>query len=186
MRFIEALCPPALLYLIFLVIQLGLDLALGMWATAAIKLVLGAAVVKVLDTFCGIGLTPVSWFVVAAPFVITALATAISMGTNFDETIFVYFESSDSKETFTTDNSDGTVSRFLQPNPPVAGGPPEPGITPATQSWTEGAMGNKWGAYVANWGRDASTPGGTALILDDSVIGIDMGSKRDFPTALTK
>jgi hypothetical protein len=65
MRFIESLCPPALLYLIFLVIQLGLDLALGMWVTFAIKLVLGLAVVKVLDTFCGIGLSPVSWFVVS-------------------------------------------------------------------------------------------------------------------------
>jgi hypothetical protein len=186
MRFIEALCPPALLYLIFLVVQLGLDIALGMWATAAIKLVLGAAVVKVLDTFCGIGLTPVSWFLVASPFVITALATAISMGTNFDETIFVYFQPSDSKEKFTTDNSDGTVSRFLQPNPPVAGGPPEPGITPATRSWTEGATGNAWGPYSAKWARDASTPGGAALILDNKVIEIDMGGPDDFPTAVTK
>jgi hypothetical protein len=186
MRFIEALCPPALLYLIFLVVQLGLDLALGMWATAAIKLVLGAAVVKVLDTFCGIGLTPVSWFLVAAPFVITALATAISMGTNFDENIFIFLAPSDSKENFTSSNSDGTVSRFLQPNPPSAGGPPEPGITPATQSWTEGSMGNKWGAYTAKWSRDASTSGGTALMLDDSVIGVNMGGRGDFPTAVTK
>lgn len=187
MRFIEALCPPATLYLIFLVVQLGLDLALGMWVTAAIKLVLGAAVVKVLDTFCGIGLTPVSWFLVAAPFVITALATAISMGTNFDETILVYFQPSDSKEKFTTDNSDGSVSRFLQPNPPEAGGPPEPGITPATQSWTEGAMGNKWGKdYDPVWGRNAASNGGTALILNNRVIELDMGGPSDFPTAVTK
>ena len=186
MRFIEALCPPALLYLIFLVVQLGLDLALGMWATAAIKLVLGAAVVKVLDTFCGIGLTPVSWFLVAAPFVITALATAVAMGTNFDDNIFIFLAPSDSKENFTSSNSDGSVSRFLQPNPPSAGGPPEPGITPATQSWTEGSMGNKWGGYDSSWMRDASTSGGTALILDDSVIGINMGGKRDFPSAVTK
>lgn len=187
MRFIEALCPPATLYLIFLVVQLGLDLALGMWVTAAIKLVLGAAVVKVLDTFCGIGLTPVSWFLVAAPFVITALATAISMGTNFDETILVYFQPSDSKEKFTTDNSDGSVSRFLQPNPPEAGGPPEPGITPATQSWTEGAAGNKWGKdYDPVWGRNAASNGGTALILNNRVIELDMGGPSDFPTAVTK
>jgi len=186
MRFIEALCPPALLYLIFLVVQLGLDVSLGMWVTAAIKLVLGAAVVKVLDTFCGIGLTPVSWFLVASPFVITALATAVAIGTKFDENIFILLEPSDSKENFTTSNSDGSVSRFLQPNAPGPGGPPEPGITPATQSWTEGSAGNKWGGYDSSWMRDASTSGGTALILDDSVIGVDMGGKRDFPTALTK
>ena len=84
MRFIEDLCPPALLYAIFLAIQLGFDASLGMWATFVIKLILGLAVVVVLDMFCGIGLTVVSWFLVAAPFIITSLATAISMGTDFD------------------------------------------------------------------------------------------------------
>lgn len=155
MRFVESLCPPALLYLIFLVVQLGLDLSMGMWATFVVKLILGAAVVKVLDTFCGIGLTPVSWFLVAAPFVITSLATAISMGTNFDQTVLVYFQPGDNKENFTVGGD-----AFRQPNAPGPGEPPEPGITPATQSWTEGAAGNKWGGYDAKWGRDASDPHG--------------------------
>lgn len=87
MQFIESLCQPALLYLIFLVIQLGLDASLGMWATLVIKAILGTAVVVVLDMFCGVGLGVVSWFLVAAPFIITALATAISMGTGFDQKI---------------------------------------------------------------------------------------------------
>ena len=84
MRFIEDLCPPALLYAIFLAVQLGFDASLGMWATFTIKLVLGLATVIVLDMFCGVGLGGVSWFLVAAPFIITSLATAIAMGTNFD------------------------------------------------------------------------------------------------------
>lgn len=84
MRFIEDLCPPALLYLIFLVVQLGLDASLGLWITMTIKAILGFAVVMVLDTFCGVELGVVSWFLVAAPFVITALATAIAMGSSFD------------------------------------------------------------------------------------------------------
>ncbi len=87
MRFIEDLCPPALLYLIFLVVQLGLDASLGMWITAVVKAILGFATVIVLDTFCGIELGVVSWFLVATPFIVTALATAIAMGTNFDEII---------------------------------------------------------------------------------------------------
>lgn len=87
MQFIENLCPPALLYLIFVVIQLGLDASLGMWVTLVIKAILGGAVVVFLDTFCGVGLGAVSWFLVAAPFFITALATAISMGTGFDSMI---------------------------------------------------------------------------------------------------
>lgn len=84
MRAIEDLCPPALLYLIFLVVQLGLDASLGLWATLVIKALLGGAVVMVLDTFCGIDLGVVSWALVATPFIITALATAISMGNGFD------------------------------------------------------------------------------------------------------
>lgn len=87
MRFIEDLCPPALLYLIFLVVQLGLDASLGMWVTMALKTILGFSVVILLDTFCGIELSVVSWFLVATPFLITALATAISMGIQFDQTL---------------------------------------------------------------------------------------------------
>jgi hypothetical protein len=97
MRFIEDLCPPALLYAIFLVVQLGLDASLGMWATFAIKLILGFATVVVLDIFCGIGLGVVSWFLVAAPFIITSLATAIAIGSDFDSIVIGKF----TKETFT-------------------------------------------------------------------------------------
>jgi len=174
MRFIEALCPPALLYLIFLVVQLGLDVSMGMWITALIKAILGLAVVKVLDTFCGIGLSPVSWFLVAAPFVITSLATAISMGTNFDENVFVFIGQpggEDTKETFTVGSSG-----IRQPNPPGAGEPPEPGITPATQSWTEAAMGNQWGTnYDPKWSRSASDPNGEALQTKPGIIGVQLG-----------
>jgi hypothetical protein len=87
MRFIEDLCPPALLYAIFLAVQLGLDASLGMWATFTIKFIPGIATVLVLDIFCGLGLGVVSWFVIAAPFIITSLATAIAIGTNFDEIV---------------------------------------------------------------------------------------------------
>jgi hypothetical protein len=87
MRIVDDLCPPALLYAIFLVIQLGLDASLGMWVTFVIKLLVGVSVVFVLDIFCDVGLSPVSWFLVAAPFFITALGTAIAIGTDFDQYI---------------------------------------------------------------------------------------------------
>lgn len=96
MRFIEDLCPPALLYLVFVAIQLGLDLSLGMYATFVIKLLLGLATVLVLDVLCGMGLGVAAWFLVAAPFFITAAATAIAMGTSFDAKVAAML----GKETF--------------------------------------------------------------------------------------
>ena len=100
MRFIEDLCPPALLYLIFLVVQLGLDASLGMWITMAVKAFLGLATVGVLDLFCDIELGVVSWFLVAAPFIITALGTSIAMGTGFDKVVMLQM-----KETFVDSNA---------------------------------------------------------------------------------
>lgn len=103
MRFIEDLCPPALLYLIFIAIQLGLDASMGMWVTFTIKALLGLTVTLLLDAFCSIGLTPVSWVFVAVPFLITALATAISMGTQFDVIILRQIAP---KETFVQKDDD--------------------------------------------------------------------------------
>lgn len=87
MQFIESLCPPALLFAIFLALQLGLDTALGLFVTAIVKAILGLAVIFVLDMFCGIELSVVSWFLVATPFIISALATAIAVGTGFDDAV---------------------------------------------------------------------------------------------------
>ncbi len=87
MRFIEELCPPALLYLIYIAVQVGLDLTLGMYITAGVKLLAGLAGVVILDGFCSVDLGIVSWVIMAMPFVITALATSIAMGLQLDRTI---------------------------------------------------------------------------------------------------
>ena len=111
MRFIDDLCPPALLYLIFLVIQLGLDLSLGLWITFMVKVIFGLIVTVLLDTFCGIGLTPVSWFFVALPFLITAIATAVSMGTQFDRIVLQDLELKESFEQKGDDEEDINVPK---------------------------------------------------------------------------
>lgn len=105
MRFFEDLCPPALLYAIFLAIQLGLDLANGLFVTLAVKAIFGIATVVVLDLLCGLGLGAVSWFLVAIPFVITSLATAIAMGLEIDKKLMGSF----TKEPFLADAKMETV-----------------------------------------------------------------------------
>jgi len=84
MRFIDALCPPALLYLLYVVIHTGLDLTLGRFATAAIKTVMGIAGVVILDALCSVDLGVVSWVIVATPFIMVALASSISLGLGMD------------------------------------------------------------------------------------------------------
>lgn len=84
MHFIDALCPPALLYLLYIVVHVGLDLSLGMFATAAIKVLMGIAGVIILDALCTVDLGVVSWAIVATPFIMVALATSISLGLGMD------------------------------------------------------------------------------------------------------
>ena len=87
MRFINDLCPPALLYLIHIVIHVGLDLSLGLFVTAAAKVVAGIAGVIILDALCGVDLGVVSWAIVVTPFIMVALASTISMGLGLDRLI---------------------------------------------------------------------------------------------------
>jgi hypothetical protein len=85
MKFIENLCPPAVLYLIYIMVHIGLDLGLGLYITAGVKLLSGIICVLLLDSFCDVDLGIVSWVVISTPFIITALATSIALGLNLDK-----------------------------------------------------------------------------------------------------
>jgi hypothetical protein len=87
MRFIDTLCPPALLYLLFVTIQIALDLSMGMFLTAGVKTAMGLVGVFILDALCGVDLGIVSWAIVATPFIITSLATAVALGLDIERTV---------------------------------------------------------------------------------------------------
>jgi hypothetical protein len=87
MKLIEDLCKPALLYLIYIVVHIGLDLSLGLYITAATKTVFGLATVYLLNIFCEVDLGIVSWLVIATPFIMTALATSLALGLQLDKGI---------------------------------------------------------------------------------------------------
>ena len=84
MRFIDSLCPPALLFLLFAAVQVALDISFGMFVTAGIKTAFSIPTVVLLDALCGVDLGIVSWAIVATPFIILSVATAISMGLDLD------------------------------------------------------------------------------------------------------
>jgi hypothetical protein len=84
MKLIEELCPPALLYLLFIVVQIALDVSLGLYLTAGVKVALGTVGVYLLNVFCEVDLGVVSWAIIATPFIMTALASSIALGLNLD------------------------------------------------------------------------------------------------------
>jgi len=90
MRFIEALCPPAFLYMLYVLVHIGLDVSLGLYLTAFIKAATGVGLTFLLDSFCRVDLGVLSWVVIATPFVITALASSIAMGLQLDRTVTTY------------------------------------------------------------------------------------------------
>uniref|UniRef100_A0A6C0CG93 Uncharacterized protein n=1 Tax=viral metagenome TaxID=1070528 RepID=A0A6C0CG93_9ZZZZ len=110
MRFIDALCPPALLYLLYIVVHVGLDLTLGLFATAAGKVVMGVAGVVILDALCSVDLGVVSWAIVATPFIMVALATSISLGLGIDRQVGLLMREKFSLTGDNKKNRDGMVS----------------------------------------------------------------------------
>jgi len=85
MRFIEDLCPPAFLFLLYVGVHIALDLSLGLYWMAGIKLATGAIQVFLLNAFCKVDLGVVSWVIIAAPFLIMALGTSIALGLQMDK-----------------------------------------------------------------------------------------------------
>ena len=83
-QFIEALCPPALLYLLYSTIHVAFDVSLGLYATALIKLIMAIAGVVILDALCSVELGVVSWAIIVTPFIMVALASSISLGLGLD------------------------------------------------------------------------------------------------------
>ena len=73
-----------MLYLLYTTIHVGLDLSLGLFATALIKFIMAIAGVVVLDAMCSVDLGIVSWAIVATPFIMVALASSISLGLGMD------------------------------------------------------------------------------------------------------
>lgn len=106
MYFIESLCPPALLYLLYSVVHIALDLSMSMFVTALIKLIMGIAGVIILDALCGVDLGVVSWAIVATPFIMVALATSISLGLGLDRAVATRTQQDKHVENMTNKDSD--------------------------------------------------------------------------------
>jgi len=72
---LESLCPPALIYLIFTVTQIGIDVVKGYFNTALMKVWQTVIFTILLQFLCNSGLGIISWIIVFIPFMLMTVIT---------------------------------------------------------------------------------------------------------------
>jgi hypothetical protein len=87
MSFLDRLCPPAKLYVLYIAFHTALTVVYGKYSLAVLNVLTGLVGVYFLDKFCRVDLGVLSWVIVASPFIITALAMSIALGLNLDHVI---------------------------------------------------------------------------------------------------
>tara|TARA_B000000557_G_C20623134_1_gene378961 strand:- start:307 stop:645 length:339 start_codon:yes stop_codon:yes gene_type:complete len=68
--FFKVICPPALIYLVYGVVQITIDTIMGFWNKALIKFFVTLLFTLLLNYLCNIGLGIVSWIILMLPFVL--------------------------------------------------------------------------------------------------------------------
>lgn len=71
------LCAPAIIYLIFSITQILIDIFKGLYNTAFVKVIVTIMVTLLLNILCVKGLSVVSWIIVFIPFILMTLIVSI-------------------------------------------------------------------------------------------------------------
>ena len=74
---LKSLCTPALIYLIFIVTQIGIDVVKGYFNTAFMKLWQTVIFTILLQFLCNAGLGIISWIIVFIPFMLMTVITVM-------------------------------------------------------------------------------------------------------------
>ena len=73
----EKLCPPAAIFLVFMIIQISIDSAKGYLNSALMKVWVGILLTILLNYLCSSGLGIVSWLFVFIPFVLMTVIITV-------------------------------------------------------------------------------------------------------------
>jgi len=71
------ICPPALVYLIFSMIQVIIDAFNGFYQVALLKLVIVGMITFLLNAICQNGMGFLAWFMVFIPFIFMTVSTTL-------------------------------------------------------------------------------------------------------------
>ena len=74
---LEKICPPALLYLAFSMIQITIDLFQGDYETSLLKFIIMFIFTAILNILCLNGFTKVVWFIVIIPILMLTYISSI-------------------------------------------------------------------------------------------------------------
>ena len=75
---LSILCPPALIYLVFSITQIIIDITKGAYNVALVKILVSTIFTILLNYLCSIGLSIISWFIIFIPFILmTVIVTLI-------------------------------------------------------------------------------------------------------------
>jgi hypothetical protein len=77
MKTINNLCPPAIIYLVFSIIQITTDVFNKLYTQSLLKFIIMIIFTLLLNILCDRGLGVVSWMLVFIPFMLMSLITAI-------------------------------------------------------------------------------------------------------------
>ena len=72
-----SICPPALIYIVFSLTQIIIDLVKGLYNTAFMKFIVMSIIGFLLNLLCQGGLGIISWIIVFIPFVLMTIITAM-------------------------------------------------------------------------------------------------------------
>lgn len=74
---LETLCTPALIYLVFSIVQIIVDTGKGLYNTAFLKLIVTFVFTVFLNYLCERGLGVVSWIIVFIPFILMSIIISV-------------------------------------------------------------------------------------------------------------
>jgi glucan phosphoethanolaminetransferase (alkaline phosphatase superfamily) len=74
---LEKICPPALLYLAFSMIQIVIDLFQGDYQTSLLKFIIMFIFTAILNILCLNGYTKIVWFIVIIPIILLTYISSV-------------------------------------------------------------------------------------------------------------
>ena len=113
------ICSPALIYIVFSLTQIIIDIFQGMYNTAFMKLIVATLITILLDALCKRGLDVISWIIVFIPFIFMTVIVSVLLyifglnsdtGTNKSNNKQVPYDFSNGNLIFTTSSNINTTN----------------------------------------------------------------------------